>query len=267
MSLTPPICGTFNDAIAKAAAKLYTQGYSIRTETWHAAPLEHSMWEVLNVSFMTPIPLHIDALQKDVRPNLPWADEHFDERVSGVPHNPPPSHVRWPFAQRSNDKHTAKQAGVFSHTYPERMWPKNLVTPTSHQMTQGIRYNYGDARDVVRLLVREPFTRQAYLPIWFPEDTGATEGQRVPCTLGYHFIRRDKWLHCIYYIRSCDFMRHFRDDIYLTCRLAYWMIGQANELKPTQWKGVQPGYLTMHITSLHCFENEREMLRKHMAGR
>src|SRR5262245_41328374 len=75
----------------------------------------------------------------------------------------------------------------FSHTYMTRYWPKGLST--------GIEFTPGDLMDIARLLVREPYTRQAYLPVWFPEDTGAVEEQRVPCSLGYHFMLRDFKLH------------------------------------------------------------------------
>ena len=59
---------------------------------------------------------------------------------------------------------------------------------------------------------------------WIPEDTGAHHGERVPCTLGYHFIRRDDYLHMFYFIRSCDYIRHFRDDIYLAMRKAHYIL-------------------------------------------
>ena len=111
-----------------------------------------------------------------------------------------------------------------------------------------------DARDVVAHLAHDPQSRQAYLPIWFPEDTGKTT-VRVPCTLGYHFIQRHKFLHCTYYIRSCDAVRHMRDDIYLTVRLQLWMLEQLRLIDP-DWKLVKPGLFTMHIVSLHMFRND-----------
>ena len=71
----------------------------------------------------------------------------------------------------------------------------------------GIRFSYGDFNDVLDLLEKEPFTRQAFLPIWFPEDTGCHHGERVPCTIGYHFMRRGNFLSVVYMIRSCDYIR------------------------------------------------------------
>lgn len=206
--------------------------------------------EIQDVVFEYTIPSSVPQLQKEVEPNLPWAEDHFKERVSGIPYNPPPSHVNWPFAQQGNDQHRKDEK--FSHTYPERIWPRYGENGASHQPS-GIRYRYGDLDDVVSLLQRSPHTRQAYLPIWFPEDTGAHHDERVPCSLGYHFMRRGGYLSCRYFIRSCDFLRHFRDDVYMAARLTQWI---TNELE-----GVQPGNLIMFIGSLHIFEGEQETLQ------
>jgi len=123
-----------------------------------------------------------------------------------------------------------------------------------------MRFKYGDLDDVVNLLKKEPFTRQAYLPIWYPEDTGAVHGERVPCTLGYHFIRRGDHLHILYFIRSCDYLRHFRDDIYLAIRKLYWILDKL-KTEPN-WKNVKPGIFDMKITSLHIFKVEKELLKQ-----
>lgn len=202
--------------------------------------------EVEDVSFEVPISETIKQWQQEVGPNLPWAEDHFLERVSGVPHNPPPSHEWWPFAQKSNTEHRNSN-GRFSHTYPERFWPK-FAGEKSLTCNFGIRYYYGDLADVVVLLKERPGTRQAYLPVFFPEDTGAVHGERIPCTLGYHFLLRNGRLKCVYYIRSCDFIRHFKDDVYMAGRLCQWI---AEELR------VEPGKLVMHISSLHIFSSER----------
>jgi thymidylate synthase len=153
----------------------------------------------------------------------------------------------------------------FSHTYMERFWPKKAwdedTRPTNGKHL-GIRYEYGDLLDLIGLLSREPYTRQAFLPVWFPEDTGSTHGGRVPCTLGYHFIRRGNHFHMVYYIRSCDFFRHFRDDIYLGVRLLYWILNNLEIKDQKGWRDVKPGIFTMHITSLHIFNNEYPKLLK-----
>ena len=266
----------FNDAIDWTKRTMYDYCYEVHTEKWQGKEIKEDdrfkMIEILLHSFSCAIDPDIKELVKQISPNLPWADDHFKERVSGIPYNPPPSHEWWPFAQKNNAEFGGD--AKFSHTYPERMWPKFAGSEMSKEgivykeysdfdeSLGGIRYKYGDLRDVVNLIHREPFTRQAFLPIWFPEDTGVTFGGRVPCTIGYHFIRRGNNLHIVYYIRSCDFFRHFRDDIYLACRKVIWMLEELRKLNPDEWNDVNPGLLTMHITSLHAFAHEKPLLRK-----
>jgi hypothetical protein len=219
--------------------------------------------ELSNVVLTMNVPTLVQPLQSNVRPNLPWAEDHFQERVGGKPLNPSPSESWWPYKQNGNAAH--KDGETFSHTYPERMWPKMAGVGSNHYSDRhplwGVRYKYGDLNDLVSLLVRDPFTRQAFLPIWFPEDTGSVEGQRVPCSLGYHFIRRGVYLDCQYYMRSCDLFRHFTDDTYMAARLMQWVCQSLWE--QDKWgdmldEGLYPfvGKLTMYISNLHCFRGD-----------
>ena len=257
--------GRFNDVISWTAQQMYDYSYEVHTEKWQGKEIKHdpkyTMIETLNLSFSCQMSPRLKEIGEQIKPNFAWADEHFEERVSGLPLNPPPSHVRWPYAQKNN----AEFGGLekFSHTYPERIWPK-FASDIPNSKMSGIRYEYGDFNDVVELMSREPFTRQAFLPIWFPEDTGSVTGERVPCTIGYHFIRRGDWVHVVYYIRSCDFFRHFRDDIYLCAKKVFWLIEKLREKDPENWNNVKPGMLTMHITSLHAWAVEKPLLKKIM---
>lgn len=220
--------------------------------------------ELQHVTFRLGIPGTPEVLQRVVKPNLPWAEDHFLERISGEPHNPPPSEAWWPFRVKQNSEHKEVDGQKFSHTYPERFWPKMAnvgdIRPNGRQVFvphNGIRYEYGDLLDVINLLRRDPLTRQAYLPIWFPEDTGAVDGQRVPCTLGYHFLLRPNVrdrlaADIVYHIRSCDLFRHFADDVYMAGRLLQWVVGTLRE----HGIDVDGRSLIMHITSLHIFEGD-----------
>ena len=243
-------------------------GEEVDVGEWQAMDIrdrpEMVTYELRNVTFQMFMPETHDALVRHVRPNMPWAEDHFKERVSGKPLNPPPSNEWWPYAQQGNADHKHED-DTFSHTYPERFWPKWAGLPDScreeqcgEHNHQGIRFAYGDLSNVVKLLRKRPFTRQAYLPVWFPEDLTAAEQweERVPCTLGYHFLRRGDKLHITYHIRSCDFMRHFRDDVYMACRLAEWVAY-------TAWSdSVKVGDLTMHIGSFHIFAGDLPILKK-----
>jgi len=215
--------------------------------------------ELMHQVFRYLVPGTIEELQFAVKPNLPWAEDHFLERISGHPLNPPPSEQWWPFAQQGNREH--KEGEKFSHTYPERIWPRMAgveeLKAGQSPFNRGIRYEYGDLVDVINLIVKDPLTRQAYLPIWFPEDTGAREGQRVPCTLGYHFIMRGGNMDIVYHIRSCDLFRHFIDDVYMACRLLQWVVGSVRD------RGIscRASSLVMNIASLHIFEGDEPMLK------
>lgn len=233
-------------------------------------------FELLNYSLQCELPTEeLDYYRNTVKPNLPWADDHFrEERVGHDPVNPGRQWRNWPW---SGNADTHRRAGEedpqFDHSYAERYWPKYAgKTPGGILLTdwpsfppnRGIRFDYGDLDDLVTVLANEPLTRQAFLPVWFPEDLQACiEKKRVPCSLGYHFIMRENRLHIVYYLRSCDFVRHFRDDVYMTIRLLLWVLQQCRLANlDFEWDKILPGTLTMHITSLHIFKGDRLTLFK-----
>lgn len=256
---------TFAEEIARAK-QLLKNAPLVRSQYWQGVDTsnkpEMSTKEVLNHTLRaesTALPLN--NLIAQIQPDLPWANDHFEERVSRKALNPPPSEAWWPYAPSGNSQF--KKEGQFSHTYPERYWPKNAgLQPyfSSDTVRRGIRFPYGDLDNLVDILTADPNSRQAYLPVWFPEDLGAPITERKPCTLGYQFIIRNNELHVIYFIRSCDFVRHFRNDIYLTIKLQRWVL---EELKlRVDYPELIPGSFTMHITSLHLFINDYYQLFK-----
>ena len=215
----------------------------------------HDTYELLNVTLMYQMPQTVGGAQKHIKPDLPWSEKHFQERIGGKPINPGVEHANWPYHAGQVELH--QHGGKYDHNYMERMWPKELHHEMfdaqfqgSHWEFSGYRFEVGDLNDVVTQLASEPGTRQAYLPIWFPEDTGATAGQRVPCSLGYHFIFRDGQLHVQYNLRSCEIYRHFTNDIYMAVRLGQWV---AEQLALTHGFDISLGQLTTHIVSLHGF--------------
>lgn len=210
-----------------------------------------AMRELLNSSFQVPLRGIEDLThwQKDILPNLPFADLHFQERIGGQGTNPGDAWRSWPWGHAADAHRT--ESGLFTHTYQERFWPTNLEDQNAQP--RGIRYRYADYNDFVKILLDDPLSRQAYLPIWFPED-GACAG-RKPCTLGYHFLMRFDYLHLTYFIRSCDFVRHWRDDCYFAIRLLLHTLGRLRA-SDNAWTGIKPGLYVMHIGSLHMFVND-----------
>jgi hypothetical protein len=286
----------FSEAIRAAENLLLTQAQEVDPGTWQGVPTggkpDLMTREVMNFGMSVPVSRYVSTgnqstlehLANHIQPNLPWADNHFAERVSRDPSNPGEQYKNWPW-WRDQDE-TTMENGKFTHTYQERFWPKwasafdtdwgrkaKLHEGEKHggrrtMAIEGIRYSYGDLDDVVALLVKEPQTRQAYLPIFFPEDTGAVHGGRIPCSLGYHFMMRNDQLNCWYDIRSCDLVRHFRDDIYLACRLLLWVLDEVTErwlrqdanhqINPHDWS---PGMLHMNVHSLHFHMGDAHHVR------
>lgn len=283
---------TFDHVINHLRSQMAQHGRPVHTERWQGRDIASNpaaqMFELLHVHVKCPMsgphiadPMSLEHWRQDIKPNLPWTDAHFAERVSGVPMNPGTEWANWPWGRSADG---FRRQAQFNHNYMERYWPKyagavqrptHSATDWRHGMNErtespdanrGIRHAYGDLMDVVMLLEREPMTRQAYLPIFFPEDTGYGDGDRKPCTLGYHFMVRDGGLDVFYPMRSCDLVRHFQDDLYLTVRLVIWMIetlrlrnggGTARE-----WDNIKPGRFVMQISNLHCFVNDHIGLRR-----
>lgn len=275
---------TFTSIRNQIRRRFIEEGHWVHTERWQAIDIknrpEAEMRELLNVSFIVPLQsIHsLDVWRRDIKPNIPWADDHFEERVCGYPINPGTEWKKWPWGLKAQD--SLDDSGMFNHNYMERYWPRHAGKvdgphETVKQFTDaiepfdpdlldhnyGIRWVYGDLRDLVDLLAQQPLTRQAWLPIFFPEDTGLGDGGRKPCTLGYQFMVRDNQMHIYYPLRSCDFYRHWADDVYMTVRLGLWVIEEAAK-KNSFFRNVRLGSFSMHCTSLHMFRNDFISMQK-----
>jgi hypothetical protein len=247
-------------------------------------PFHRSNWQGLDVSNKPEMAIHelrhvsIDVdlrgvedlgwYRSTIKPNLPWADDHFEERVCGYPLNPGTQWKHWPWGQSADKFREA--SGIFNHSYAERYWPIQAESNPAPTLTaedfarsiiegvpikQGIRGRYGDLNDVVAKLINEPTTRQAILPVYFPEDTALLTG-RQPCSMYYHFMLDDKKrLDVVYPMRSCDYRRHWADDVYMTVRLLIWVLERARKHNAF-FDEVKPGQFVMHIANLHVFRND-----------
>lgn len=251
---------TFKRSYTYLREQMMARGMPVDTGQWQSqddVPMTQTR-ELTFVRFDLDVPSTAIELAADVEPNLPWAEDHFLERVSGFAYNPPPSAASWPFAQAGHEDHTDDH-GRFSHTYPERLWPYGMNPSAPNDYLALTLHNtaaigeLGDLDNLVRLLQDHRHTRQAFIPIWWPCDGMMAGALRVPCTIGYHFMIRDDRLHCHYFMRSCDMLRHLRDDIYMAGRLMQWI---SEQLPHTT-----PGRLTMNCTSMHVFEGDMQLFK------
>ena len=277
---------SFDMAIEWSKNMLLTKGKDVDAGSWQGYQTQGKpdlvTKEILNLQLEVPVyqrtdwvgekGVHgeeLDVLQHQIQPNLPWADDHFLERVSRQPTNPGVEYKNWPWWHGQEATAMVVEPhyieGLFTHTYQERFWPKSAgFVPSMDDKTSpnwGIRYEFGDLDDVVSLLFENPYTRQATFPIFFPEDTGSVHGGRTPCTLHYHFMLREDKLHMWYAIRSCDLVRHFRDDLYLACRLLLWVLEELFERElrsdtPQLWVDVNPGTLFFTAYSFHVHHGD-----------
>lgn len=272
----------------RMTGKAFALAPVVHTESWQGQSIkdrpEGLTRELINYELHVPLNgiSDLDHWRMDVQPNLPWADDHFAERVCGYPINPGVEWANWPWG--GNAEKFLNNFGLFNHNYMERYWPMHagqslrpsrtvdefkeghesyLLNDVDGSPHFGVCGEYGDLHNLVNLLVREPLTRQAWFPVFFPEDTGDANPGRKPCTLGYQFMVREDQLHVYYPLRSCDFAKHWADDIYLTLRLALWVIEQCAE-ESDYWKSVKLGSYHMHCTSLHLFINDYNQLMEAM---
>jgi thymidylate synthase len=225
--------------------------------------------EIINLQWSAKMPEAKEEAAELIMPNLPWAEDHFQERIAGMPTNPGEQYRNWPWWRGQDEVSMSERVGThsterdeegtptrqFTHTYQERFWPKYAGLAEDMDQHVGIRYPYGDLNDLIGHLSENPLSRQGTFPIFFPEDTGAVHGGRIPCTLHYHFLMRKNKLHLWYPIRSCDAIRHFRDDVYMAVRLTHYVLDRLYEVSDL-WRPVEPGYLNFTAYSFHMHKGD-----------
>lgn len=126
--------------------------------------------------------------------------------------------------------HGQVQPGVFSYTYSERMGGRHI-------------------KKVIEDLRASPYSRQVWLPVWWPIDETRRGLRRVPCSLGYLFMWRQHKLHLTYVMRSCDFVNHWPNDVALASILLHHV---ARECK------TRVGSLCQFVGSLHVYKKDVE---------
>lgn len=123
----------------------------------------------------------------------------------------------------------------FDYTYSERFWG------ISKQIL-----------NVINALREDPHTRRAMIMVYDIQDSDDITGceTRVPCSISYQFLIRDNRLHCIYYIRSNDYFKHFPIDI--------WLASALQEQISVHFDDICPGPLHYFCGSLHAYQEDLE---------
>lgn len=238
-----------SEIIKNSYIDLRDNGEVATSQKWQAVDSPDALLEIINRYFQMRMPETIEELAEESKADLPWSEAHFQERISGDPANPGREYLNWPYYRPEKHDGLFRSEGeqFFSHTYMERFWPDKSLKGTGK-----MGYHFGDFNDFIDRLKEDSGTRQAFFGIWHPQDQ-SNDGVRLPCTIGYHVLIRNGKLHMTYLIRSCDIFRHFKNDIYMTVRLAQYVRDQVDP-------NLQMGELSMWIGSLHCFNSEKPVL-------
>ena len=126
---------TFDDMLFDVAGQFQTAPI-VRPTHWQGRNIsgrpDMETYELLNHSSTVWLPDEdLEQYRKDIKPDLPWADDHFLERVSGYPLNPGTQWAKWRMGQGADSFREAD--GRFNHSYAERFWPKyaQKIPPSS----------------------------------------------------------------------------------------------------------------------------------------
>lgn len=169
----------------------------------------------------------------------PWATAEFRERVFDPYTRAHGYPVRLPeyinpgnaYKLRENVWDEFLHNGKFGYTYNELLWRNDQVTK------------------VLNALYNDPDSRQLWISLWSPDrDPDRLGGiSRVPCSLGYGLQVREGKLNLHYVMRSCDFVTHFTNDVYLAIKFLEWVAEKAN---------YPVGNFTHTIFSLHIYKKD-----------
>lgn len=221
------IYSNFKEAVSEVGRDIAEMGIEIQPNTMQDKYVgddkNYLTKEIQNYVYTVINPLQsVGDLTKVTRA---WANAELLERVGGIPLNPGKAYLH-----RIEVWQEFLHDGKFGYTYPERM-SKQLDI-----LINEIRTN--------------PTSRQLYLSIWSPEDLPFIGGERrVPCSLGYLLQVREGKLNITYSMRSCDFMTHYQNDVFLAVKLMEWMAAKT---------GYEPGNFTHVIGSLHVYAKDVE---------
>lgn len=176
----------------------------------------------------------------------PWADAEFLERITD------------PFKEgRMGDGMVAWGAEQYpSFINPGEAWKLRPEVWTDYLHNGRMAYTYNEllwnndqVTKILSRLVKDPGSRQLWISLWDPtRDPDLLGGlSRVPCSLGYGLQVRDGKLNLHYLMRSCDFVTHFRNDVYLAIRFLEWVAEKT---------GYPVGTFTHTMFSLHVYAKD-----------
>lgn len=166
----------------------------------------------------------VEEMVKHANGNLNYCLAEFTDRVDPEFKNPGKS---WKYMKNIWEEFIHN--GKFAYTYNERYEPQ--------------------LDKIIEQLEINPESRQAIITVYDHHDDKINIGgnARIPCSLSYQFLIREKKLDIIYIMRSCDYLLHFPHDVYLTIRLQNYMCDALD---------LEPGFFTHFMGSFHAYHKD-----------
>lgn len=214
---------TFSEAEEEIKRELAERSIVVHPETMQdkivADNIDYLTREVQNFQYTVTQP---DT--SDLHPSQPWADIELAERLDGWPVNPGTAYLE----RQEVWNEFLEESGRFSYTYPERI---------GNQL-----------KGVINELEKHPNSRQLFVAIWDRDIDPERRGKRrVPCSLGYYYLYRQGRLDVTYTMRSCDFITHWNNDVWLARKI------QQHVAEKT---GLEPGLFSQIVFSLHVYAKD-----------
>lgn len=207
--------------------------------------------ELINYSYTVTQPM-----VQDLDPTMPWATTEWGDRVQAIMGNPSPLGTAW--LTRADDKMDWSEFIEFDGRplpHGVSLHEARMAHPRAANDPVRLAYSYGErfalndqVMRVIRELRRNPQSRQLYVAMWDPyQDSERLGVRRVPCSLGWHFMMRGGKLNITYSMRSCDFVTHWQNDVWLTMMLLDLVCMKT---------GNEPGQFSQFINSFHVYEQD-----------
>jgi len=212
------------EAKSEIARDLKELGVKVDTKTYQNLNTDDnpdlSTYELTNYHYQI---LNVESIEPKHRY---WADEEWMERIAWGKINPGSA---WKLR--------------------EDYWSTFLMTDGCFDYTYNERFNLNSKiNEVYQTLLKDPNSRRAILNIWEGFDVPrANKNIRVPCSLYYQFRVKHDRLNICYVMRSCDFVEHWQNDIYLACRMQSYIADLLDR---------KSGTLDHFIHSFHVYQKD-----------
>ncbi len=242
---------TFDEARGEIARDLKEMGLKVQNTMMQDKVGEFPTLELINYGYTVTNP---DQVQ--LRPVQPWATAEWKDRVAAIMGNPSPLGTAW--MQRADDHMDWSEFIEYDgKPLPPGITLERMKQISPHAKNDPIRlaYSYGErfalndqVMRIIRELRRNPNSRQLYIAMWDPHQDSERLGERrVPCSIGWHVMLRAGKLHLTYTMRSCDFVTHWENDVWLALNLLDFICLRT---------GHSPGRFSQFINSFHVYEKD-----------